>query len=110
MQANIVYYALMVEQTTNIEALFYIPNCDFNKVYLADYDKVCYNTWIYLNVLWNMRLKLKNNVIAANRLEAPCRVGLVVSVCASHTVCRGFASRPGLTKDHHKNGTNCLPA
>ena len=40
----------------------------------------------------------------------PCRVGLVVSVSASHTVGREFASRPGLTKDHHKNGTNCLPA
>ena len=23
---------------------------------------------------------------------------------------RGFASRPGHTKDHPKNGTNCLPA
>ena len=39
-----------------------------------------------------------------------CRVGLVVSVSASHTVGREFASRPGHTKDHHKNGTNCLPA
>ena len=26
------------------------------------------------------------------------------------TVGRGFASWPGHTKDHHKNGTNCLPA
>ena len=34
---------------------------------------------------------------------------LVVSVSASHTVWRGFASRPGHTKAHHKNGTNCLP-
>ena len=40
----------------------------------------------------------------------PCRVGLVGSVSASHTVGREFASRPGHTKDHHKNGTNCLPA
>ena len=32
------------------------------------------------------------------------------SVSASHMVGRGFASRPGHTKDHHKNGTNCLPA
>ena len=40
----------------------------------------------------------------------PCRVGLVVSVSASHTVGHDFASRPGHTKDHHKNGTNCLPA
>ena len=24
--------------------------------------------------------------------------------------CCGFASRPGHFKDHHKNGTNCLPA
>ena len=32
-----------------------------------------------------------------------CPVGLVVSVSASHTG-RGFASRPGHTKDHHKNG------
>ena len=38
------------------------------------------------------------------------RVGLVVSMSASLTVGRGFASRPGHTKDHHKNGTNCLPA
>ena len=30
-----------------------------------------------------------------------CRVGLVVSVSVSHTVGRGFASRPGHTKDHH---------
>ena len=40
----------------------------------------------------------------------PCRVGLVVSVSASLTVGRELASRPGHTKDHHKNGTNCLPA
>ena len=40
----------------------------------------------------------------------PCRVGSVSSVSASHTVGREFASLPGHTKDHHKNGTNCLPA
>ena len=38
----------------------------------------------------------------------PCRVGLVVSESASHMVGRGFASRPGHIKDHHKNDTNCL--
>ena len=38
------------------------------------------------------------------------RVGLVVSVSACHAVGREFASRPGHTIDHHKNGTNCLPA
>ena len=31
-------------------------------------------------------------------------------VSASRTVGREFASRPGHTKDHHKIGTNCLPA
>ena len=41
---------------------------------------------------------------------SPCWVGLVVSMSASHTVGCGFTSRPGHTKDHHKNGTNCLPA
>ena len=40
----------------------------------------------------------------------PCRVGLVGSVSASRTVGREFTSRPGHTKDHHENGTNCLPA
>ena len=34
----------------------------------------------------------------------------MVSVSASYTVGREFAYRPGHTKDHHKNGTNCLPA
>ena len=42
--------------------------------------------------------------------QTPCRVGSVGSVSASRTVGREFASRPGHTKDHHKNGTNCLPA
>ena len=36
-----------------------------------------------------------------------CSVG---TVSASRTVGREFTSRPGHTKDHHKNGTNCLPA
>ena len=40
----------------------------------------------------------------------PCRDGSVVSVSASYTVGRGLASRLGHTRDHHKNGTNCLPA
>ena len=40
----------------------------------------------------------------------PCGVGSVGSVSASRTVGCEFASRPGHTKDHHKNGTNCLPA
>ena len=39
----------------------------------------------------------------------PCRVCLVVSVSASHTVGRGLSYRSGHTKDHHENGTNCLP-
>ena len=43
-------------------------------------------------------------------LNEPCRVGSVGSVSASRTVGREFASRPGHTKDHHKNCTNCLPA
>ena len=42
--------------------------------------------------------------------ERPYQVGLVVSVSASHMAGREFASWPGHTKDHHKNGTNCLPA
>ena len=32
-----------------------------------------------------------------------------MTVSASCTVGHEFASRPGHTKDHHKNGTNCLP-
>ena len=46
----------------------------------------------------------------ANTAQLPCQVGLVVSVSASHRVGRGFTSRPGHTKDHHKMGTNCLHA
>ena len=50
------------------------------------------------------------NTSIMNKWSVPCRVGLVVSVSASHTVGREFASRPGHTTNHHKNGTNCLPA
>ena len=38
------------------------------------------------------------------------RRALVVGVSASRVVGRRFTPRPGYTKDHHKNGTNCLPA
>ena len=43
-------------------------------------------------------------------LDVPCCVGLVLNMSASHAVGRWFASQPGHIKDHHKNGTNCLPA
>ena len=39
-----------------------------------------------------------------------CPVGSVGSVSASRKVGCEFASRPGHTKDPHKNGTDCLPA
>ena len=49
-------------------------------------------------------------ISSSTRTYEPCRVGSVDSVSASRTVGREFASRPGHTKDHHKNDTNCLPA
>ena len=36
--------------------------------------------------------------------------GLVVGMSASHVVGHGFVPWLGHTEDHHKNGTNCLPA
>ena len=35
--------------------------------------------------------------------------GSVVCVSALHAVVNGFVPGLGHTKDHHKNGTNCLP-
>ena len=42
--------------------------------------------------------------------EEMCRYGLVVSVSTSHAAGIGFVPKPVHTKDHHKNGTNCLSA
>ena len=42
-------------------------------------------------------------------IALPRRIDLVVNVSASHAVGHRFVSQPGHTKDHHKNGTNCLP-
>ena len=57
---------------------------------------------------------MRDNIVDYNVMHImtrrPCRVGSVGSVSASRTVGREFASRPGHTKDHHKNGANCLPA
>ena len=36
--------------------------------------------------------------------------GLVASMSTCHAVGCGFVPRSGHTKDHHKKGTNCLPA
>ena len=57
-----------------------------------------------------MFVQVDSHTLAFNMRYGPCRVGLVVSVSASHTVDHEFTSRPGHTKDHHKNGTDCLPA
>ena len=40
----------------------------------------------------------------------PRQVGLVVSMSTSQAVSCGFTPLTGHTKDHHKNGTNFLPA
>ena len=50
------------------------------------------------------------NIVDGLKVFLPCWVDSVGSMSASRTVGREFASRPGHTKDHHKNGTNCLPA
>ena len=60
-----------------------------------------------------MKYKEPNNKLIISlkfNMSHWCWFGLVVSVAASHMVGRGFASQPDHTKDHHKNGTNCLPA
>ena len=41
---------------------------------------------------------------------SPHHVGLVVRIPACHTVGHWFAPQSIHTKDHHKIGTNCLPA
>ena len=54
-------------------------------------------------------LGLRKNIILCSSVSfLPCQVGLVVSMSASHTVGRDFASLPCHTIDHHKNGTNYL--
>ena len=37
-------------------------------------------------------------------------INIYFQINCSRTVGREFASRPGHTKDQHKNGTNCFPA
>ena len=60
--------------------------------------------------LWGFR-GMQGNVDKhkTNQQQSP-RVGLVVSMSASRTLGRGFTPRPGHTKDHDKNDTNCVPA
>ena len=40
-----------------------------------------------------------------SKVMGPLQDCLAVSLSGSHTVGRGFASRPGHIKDYHKNGT-----
>ena len=69
---------------------------------------------ISLRIITNLPFKLGCVLAVMTRnmftIWSPCRVCSVGSVSASRTVGREFASRPGHTKDHYKNGTNCLPA
>ena len=85
------------EQIRNRKKL-YCCFVDFQKAY----------DLINRNSLWYMMIK--EGIDGKMFKVLPCRVGSVGSVSASRTVGREFATRPGHTKDHHKNGTNCLPA
>ena len=55
-------------------------------------------------------LRFSIGLSRVRRTNRPRRDGLMVSLSASHALCGGFAPRSGQNKDHHKNGTNCLPA
>ena len=51
------------------------------------------------------------NTDSYNRAKPVRHISLcVVIMSASHAVGCGFVPHPGHTKDHHKSGTNCLPA
>ena len=52
------------------------------------------------------QLRIRN--VASNLPDRVSRP-LVVSVSAAHAIGRGFTPRAKHRKDHHKNGTNCLP-
>ena len=59
----------------------------------------------YLSGLFGLSVIIYRYLRKILQTGSPCRVGSVGNVSASRTVGREFASRPGHTKDHHKNGT-----
>ena len=60
----------------------------------------------------NMSVSVKYSNISNNkdRHVNHCDWVSMISVSASHMVVHRLAPRPVHTKDHHKNGTDCLPA
>ena len=75
----------------------------FNRDFEWVHSSICLR--IFTRQFFVIHLSLKFEITTV-----PCRVGLVVGVSASRIVGREFVSRPGHTKDHNKNGANCLPA
>ena len=76
---------------------------------------ISFSAAIHVLCVFSLREKVDNrNAIYKEALyclgASPRRNGLVVSVSASRAVGRGFAPRPGHTKDHHNNGTYWPPA
>ena len=94
------YYNILQKYQLNIDSL--IKRNDFDVCLQVS---VSQNRYIF-SYFWKKLLSFGDPPM----LVIPCRVGSVGSVSASRTVGREFASRSGHTKDHHKNGTNCLPA
>ena len=66
--------------------------CDYCDTYLT-HDSVSFSIYCYHSLNFKVTAGLP-----------------VVSMSASHAVGRCFASWQGHSKDHRKNGTNCLPA
>ena len=100
-----------------------IGMCDQNKTVLClcfynRYNRLdLFSTCDVISWWWHWLPLITSSVLYSNCVEmspgsklSPCWVGSVGSVSASRTLGREFASWPGHTKDHHKNGTNCLPA
>ena len=91
-----------------------------NSELLRVYEVASWNCQIlqgHTNTVMSLDVNKKSNLIVtsskvrgAQNPDNTLGYCTVVSVSVSHMVGRMFATWPGHTKDHHKNGTNCLPA
>ena len=61
---------------------------------------------LFFHIRFHIYCDIKVNCKAVDRVG----VCLLVIVSASRALGHGFPHQPGHTKDHHKNGTNFLPA
>ena len=90
----------------------FVRTCEYISVLLSFLASLAMSPLYHPDLATNLKwlLSTQNSRLSSMYLNGKSWVWSMNPECRVLSIGREFASQPGHTKDHHKNGTDCLPA